>query len=149
MSNYVERTRKNRALNKHSKKKHIQRKIHVMLDENQQVTWFLDYVVYETEKKKYPPEYIQKLKNMPYKSYLQTPHWKRVRRAAYGKFGRVCFACGTEEKTIHVHHLSYKNRGQENMDDLMLLCKDCHKMVHEVMRNCEERDKEYKSAYTD
>lgn len=143
MSNYVERVRKRKAINEYNKRKHIQKKIAITLDENKQVTWFMDYVVYETEKRKYSSDYVQKLRRMPYKSYLRTPHWQRVKRAAYGKLGRVCHACGYANKEIHVHHLSYKNRGREDMEDLMLLCKDCHEMVHEKMKQTEENNKKY------
>jgi 5-methylcytosine-specific restriction endonuclease McrA len=148
MNNYVERTKKSIAVNAVKKRVNARNKISITLDENKQVTWFLDYVRYEIEKKKYTKDFIERLRNMPYKRYLLTPHWERVKKSAYGRFGKVCFSCSKTRK-IEVHHLSYKNRGCENMEDLMLLCEDCHEMVHETMLQCEESKKTYENNYTD
>lgn len=149
MNNYVERTRKRIANNAVATRIKAKKAIKITLDENKQVTWFLDYIKYETEKKKYTEMYIERLRSMPYKTYLLTPHWNRVKCAAYGRFGRVCFACSKVRKEIHVHHLSYENRGQEKMEDLMILCKDCHDMVHETIRQCGISTKQYINHYTD
>ena len=149
MVNYVERTRKRIAHSSVTKVVKAKKKISITLDENKQTTWFLDFIKYEAEKKKYTVKYIELLRNMPYKNYLLTPHWKRVQNAAYGRFGRVCFACSRARKEIHVHHISYENRGRENMVDLMILCKDCHEMAHETIRQCNVSTKQYINHYTD
>jgi 5-methylcytosine-specific restriction endonuclease McrA len=54
---------------------------------------------------------------------------------ACGKFGghfknpsehRVQYANG-----LHVHHVTYRNLGDEPPEDLIVLCTECHKRVHE------------------
>jgi len=36
-----------------------------------------------------------------------------------------------QDVKLHVHHLTYDNLGRELDDDLIVLCNDCHKQVHE------------------
>lgn len=54
--------------------------------------------------------------------------------SAYWSYnGRVCKACGSNHR-LAVHHLSYKNFGNEPMSDLMGLCHSCHIQVHKNHR---------------
>lgn len=44
-----------------------------------------------------------------------------------------CPYCGISLPTIvslHVHHLTYENLGNEADEDLLVLCKDCHREIH-------------------
>jgi predicted HNH restriction endonuclease len=34
-------------------------------------------------------------------------------------------------KNLSVHHITYENIGFEKMDDLISVCKECHKKLHE------------------
>jgi len=74
----------------------------------------------------------KKLLYLPYKQYLKTPHWQRVRK--YFK-GKPCFNCG-EKKYIHIHHVSYNNRGnyKKEINDCIPLCKYCHKELHDFAK---------------
>lgn len=84
------------------------------------------------------PEEIKRLRSMPYQEYLRTQHWERVRVAmiiahnARCESGRCYGRDGYygDEKWLHVHHVSYKNRGNERFADLRLLCDECHKRLH-------------------
>lgn len=85
------------------------------------------------------PVDVEHLRRMPYKEYLQTPHWKRVRAAmilihrcrCQGKHcvGTDGYWLGDED-LVHVHHVSYANRGRERFQDLRLLCAPCHELLH-------------------
>lgn len=69
---------------------------------------------------------------MPYKEYLQTPHWQNTRKAMMGlKLYRKCELCGTREYKLHVHHLNYDCLFEEKYIDLVVLCSVCHKKVHD------------------
>lgn len=71
-----------------------------------------------------------------YKSYLQSSEWqeKRLEAIAYG--GDACARCEMPrwlaeiayDQDLHVHHLTYANRGNESMDDLEVLCRRCHEV---------------------
>jgi hypothetical protein len=84
---------------------------------------------------------VARLKSMPYPEYLKTPHWRRVRSAMLLAHGARCQSdiCQNNdsywvggESRIHVHHATYKNRGNERFEDLRLLCDQCHKKWHDT-----------------
>lgn len=81
-----------------------------------------------------------------YKAYLQSDGWKqkaeeRMRIDNYRCQG--CGSCGTAENPLEVHHLSYKNLGNEDLfTELVTCCHCCHKLIHKVMErqtNCDGR----------
>lgn len=76
---------------------------------------------------------IKVLRRMPYQEYLQTDHWKHVRKFMLEFAASRCQLCNTQEKTLHVHHRTYENRGCENVGDLIVLCADCHGQFHEKL----------------
>lgn len=71
---------------------------------------------------------------IPYKMYLSTPYWQLVSNLARRKAKYKCQLCGGNNH-LNVHHKTYKNKGFEiiNMDDLIVLCQDCHQKIHEVI----------------
>lgn len=79
------------------------------------------------------------LKRMPYQSYLQSDYWRRVRYALLIANrlrcqSSECYGLDSwfgAEHNLHVHHLHYRNRGQEELSNLVLLCADCHNKHHE------------------
>ncbi|MBD0381299.1 HNH endonuclease signature motif containing protein [Paenibacillus sedimenti] len=108
---------------------------------------FLEIIYYEESKRYYSQEFIQELQGMLYANYIKTAHWIRARAAAISKHGKVCFNCKvTLEKDINVHHLTYERRGHEDLNDLIVLCRECHYEVHKFMRKIK---KEYKDVFRD
>lgn len=74
------------------------------------------------------------LRALPYKEYLQTPHWKRKREAKLRAVGRRCQVCGRSSGTLDVHHSTYDRLGEELEGDLTVLCRGCHGLFHEHRR---------------
>lgn len=67
-----------------------------------------------------------------YKLYLQTPHWKNMRKQVFAIQGSLCRMCGTR-KNLQVHHLpaAYKRLFREDPKrDLSSTCKRCHRKNH-------------------
>lgn len=86
-----------------------------------------------------PLDDVGTLRRMPYPEYLKSDHWRRVRGAMLIAHSARCQGAKCEgfdsywmgsEDYLHVHHVSYKNRGRERFEDLRLICKDCHKDAH-------------------
>jgi hypothetical protein len=75
---------------------------------------------------------IQELKSLPYKDYLMTDHWESLKHEALHLANNSCALCLSNNRQLHVHHKTYKNRGQETQNDLIVLCKDCHKKFHGI-----------------
>jgi len=68
-----------------------------------------------------------------YKRYMESARWARKRARVIARDGGVCTACG-RRGVLHVHHLSYKFFGREPMEDLVTLCEQCHRDIHEKER---------------
>jgi hypothetical protein len=71
------------------------------------------------------------LNQVAYRAYLRSPVWKSKRLEALEFYGCICARCG--EWGNDVHHATYvRVGGQELMEDLEVLCRDCHKAHHAV-----------------
>lgn len=68
-------------------------------------------------------------KMTPYERYLQSEEWEVLRQKVFDRDRRRCRRCG-ERKSLHCHHLHYENLYDEPLEDLVTMCKDCHKEVH-------------------
>lgn len=66
-----------------------------------------------------------------YKQFLLSEYWITVRDCVIHRDGNKCKGCGND-KYLQVHHLSYDNHMNEHnhTEDLITLCKDCHKKAH-------------------
>ena len=75
------------------------------------------------------PERLHVLRSMPYRQYLETPEWAaiRARQLQHARYRcEVCNAAGQ----LNVHHRTYAHRGDEPIEDLIVLCQGCHALFH-------------------
>ena len=73
-----------------------------------------------------------------YKDYLETNHWKKIRE--YVKYKRKCCKkCQTKER-LEVHHKTYERLGNELLKDLVLLCRTCHQLTHDLKELPKEKN---------
>ncbi|MHB1950213.1 MAG: HNH endonuclease signature motif containing protein [Acidiferrobacteraceae bacterium] len=84
--------------------------------------------VYEPE----PVDQVEALKAMPYRSYLRTSHWSRVRDAALKRAEYRCALCNAGAP-LQVHHRTYARRGAERPYDVIVLCASCHDTFHKKL----------------
>lgn len=74
-----------------------------------------------------------------YKAYISSPKWKSIayKRMEIDHFMcQMCGSYGTANNELQVHHLTYKNLGNEEnriYEDLVTLCACCHSSVHRMM----------------
>lgn len=76
------------------------------------------------------PAWVNPNGNVNYTKYLRSKEWKRKRQEALAHYGALCDECGMTE-SLHVHHKTYERLGNENVEDLQILCKGCHGAHHE------------------
>jgi predicted HNH restriction endonuclease len=69
-----------------------------------------------------------------YRDYLDSSVWKQKRNKVLNERGCVCFVCGEESNYIHIHHSKYRKWGEELDKDLVVLCEDCHALLHAITR---------------
>ena len=65
-----------------------------------------------------------------YTEYLKGEDWAKKRRQALKRDGYKCFLC-QQKHHLHVHHMKYRKWYNVKPNDLVVLCEDCHKMVHD------------------
>lgn len=80
---------------------------------------------------------------LPYDEFLDCPYWQHLSRwLKEFRAGMKCERCGSRFKgfkpvELHVHHKTYAHRGNEypdHLDDLQVLCSDCHAREHGQVR---------------
>ncbi len=67
-----------------------------------------------------------------YEAYLRSDEWTAKRRVILERDGYRC-PCGSR-RHLHVHHLTYERLGHELLDDLVTLCRGCHRRLHAGVR---------------
>jgi 5-methylcytosine-specific restriction endonuclease McrA len=64
-----------------------------------------------------------------YDQYLHSRQWDLIRRQVRAKYKNTCQECFKAGK-VEVHHKTYEWIGAEHLDDLVALCRSCHKALH-------------------
>ena len=67
-----------------------------------------------------------------YPTWISSDSWKRIAREKIKQSGYQCEICGSA-MNLCVHHITYEHLCFEDkhMEDLLCVCKDCHKKIHE------------------
>lgn len=60
-----------------------------------------------------------------YEDYLASGEWRARREACMTRDDHTCRSCGAP--ATEVHHLHYRRIGHEHLEDLVALCRPCHK----------------------
>lgn len=66
-----------------------------------------------------------------YRAYLATPVWKAKRELALSFYGCICNRCKAWGNDVH-HKTYVRVGGKELIEDLEVLCRECHEAHHKV-----------------
>jgi len=66
-----------------------------------------------------------------YIEYLNSKKWKDKRNLVFERDNYKCQEC-KEKNADDVHHLTYDNLGNENLNELVSVCRECHKKIHDM-----------------
>lgn len=64
-------------------------------------------------------------------AYLQSPQWKSLVSKVKQRDGK-CVVTGRTDN-LEVHHIHYRNLGNESLSDLVLLNRDVHQAIHDKL----------------
>jgi len=65
--------------------------------------------------------------------FLKSDTWETLRLTCIAMDEGKCAVCGKYNESNDAHHLFYRNQWKSTkVDDLLTLCRDCHKKVHEL-----------------
>jgi len=77
---------------------------------------------------------------MKRKEYYKSEQWKMLRNTCLAMAGYICQECGSAgrqvggQKILQAHHKTYARLYNEDLEDLMCVCVECHKRIHKKMR---------------
>ena len=99
-------------------------------DERERI-WREEYERKQQEREKYWKEWQEKHQaEISYYDYLHSEEWQQKRRQRLKIDGYRCQLCGSG-MNLRVHHITYEHiHTDEEIDDLVTLCNDCHEKVH-------------------
>ena len=65
-----------------------------------------------------------------YLNYLESDQWHTIRNIVLMRAKHKCEKCGSREH-LQTHHLNYNTVFNESLNDLILLCRNCHSRFHD------------------
>lgn len=68
-----------------------------------------------------------------YDTYLQSDHWRGVRKMVLAHWNYTCVVCMSSEN-LEVHHRHYNTLKAESLTDCIPLCRVCHMAAHRRKR---------------
>lgn len=69
-----------------------------------------------------------------YLKYLESGHWKKLRRQAFERDGWKCVICGSTRR-LRGHHTKYrKDLRSCTVSDIQTMCEGCHEKHHNEKR---------------
>jgi phage terminase large subunit GpA-like protein len=70
-----------------------------------------------------------------YNEYLRSDHWNKIKRKyrMSRKRPQHCWCCGSKNN-LQLHHKTYKRLGKEKLNDLLLICDECHSQLHNLVK---------------
>lgn len=71
-----------------------------------------------------------------YLTYLSSDKWKQIRLAKLHE-SNICYVCQRSKDgdiILDIHHKTYSNFGNEKLSDLLVLCRECHELLHNQCR---------------
>lgn len=70
-----------------------------------------------------------------------------VKSAVLNRDNYTCQICGEKDTRLEIHHIQFRSKGGSNrMDNLVTLCRDCHKQIHSGGLVFDKKIKSFKHA---
>ena len=88
------------------------------------------YNEYQQNQAKVLTQYLGQNVPKDYSKYLRSKHWKNTRKKALERADFQCQLCACKDAVLEVHHNNYANLGAEKNQDLIALCRPCHRKFH-------------------
>lgn len=70
-----------------------------------------------------------------YNNHINSPEWRSFREMIINERGSFCERCNNEFESVHIHHIHYKNFKNELRGDVLVLCEDCHILMHKHLQS--------------
>lgn len=86
---------------------------------------------------------VSKEQKEKYSKYLKSKEWHELKIDLIQIRGCKCEKCNIKPapNKLHVHHISYDRLYNEELNDLMLLCANCHRKEHGINKRAKVKNK--------
>jgi len=81
-----------------------------------------------------PPPSPNEKSRIGYEEYMASSRWREKCEMVLERDGHECRTCPSTSD-LEVHHRTYERFGNEDLDDLVTLCHECHEAITSVFRN--------------
>jgi hypothetical protein len=79
-------------------------------------------------------------------AFIASSEWAKIRVDLFMLRGEKCEQCG-RKKNLHIHHLTYERfGGDEEPEDLIILCAKCHMLEHGLIKKKKKRKKKKRES---
>ena len=65
-------------------------------------------------------------------AYLQSSDWKALKKRRLIIANNCCEVCCCKH-SLHLHHETYENLTQESINDVKIICSECHQKIHDIL----------------
>ena len=65
-------------------------------------------------------------------AYMKSSKWFKIRKKVLKRDSYMCQAC-MSKNNLDVHHITYEYTGEEVLENLVAICRDCHSELHEEL----------------
>lgn len=70
-----------------------------------------------------------------YAEYINSEAWQKTRnRYKNSRLSQNCYCCLRSDVPMDLHHKTYKSLGKENLNHLTKVCRSCHEIIHEIVK---------------
>lgn len=73
---------------------------------------------------------VIKPRRADYSQYMKSAEWFHKRQQVILRSDGKCEAIGCTNEAVEVHHMTYQRLGNENLEDLRAVCRECHRKIH-------------------
>lgn len=84
-----------------------------------------------------PCALLMKTMNEEYENYLKSCTWAAIRKRRFETDDYKCVVCG-KSHNLNVHHIKYGSWGHESNNDLITLCENCHRKIHDAYKEADD-----------
>lgn len=79
-----------------------------------------------------PKRQLMFISNADKLEYMQSEQWKQLKLERLKIAQNKCESCDSTHN-LHLHHITYERLTQEHIEDLAVVCEQCHTYIHSVL----------------
>lgn len=79
-----------------------------------------------------PQKHLMFISSAEKLAYMKTEQWAELKQTRLMIAQYKCECCGSTNR-LHLHHVNYERLTQELIEDVAILCEECHNKLHSIL----------------